>query len=208
MDANKIPNITPKQEEGKQNDLQHIVTLNTIEDAEELFLIGKDRLLDMNNWDKYAGGLSGVFTLTDAHGKELHRKAHKGDYVKIMLPAPGEHAGQGYDWVHIEELVYDDFPDENREIIAMTVYPTAAPNGDKEDTSHFFTNKASSTYSIQRDGKEVMATYHGRNEIYNTETTDIIDKARNMIVATAALMGMSELQWKNLIKGFLDMEQK
>ncbi|RYD56065.1 MAG: hypothetical protein EOP56_14115 [Sphingobacteriales bacterium] len=208
MDDQKIPDITPQNEKGKQNDLEHKVLADTIEEAEELFLAGKDRLLSINNWHDYAGELSGVFVLTDNHGKELHRKAHKGDYLKINLPGPGESAGDGYDWVHVETIQYDDYPDSNSETIAMTVRPTQAPVNNDKNTAHFFSDDATSTFSIQRKGKEVIATYHGRNEVPNTGTDNLIDKARNAVVALGAMIGISELQWKSLIKGFLTYEGK
>jgi hypothetical protein len=184
------------------------VSADTVEDAEELFLLGKDRLLNVNHWHKYAGAVSGVFALTDHHGKELHRKAHKGDYLKIMLPGPGEKAGEGFDWVRIETIQYDDYPDDNSELIAMTVRPTPAPVNEEANTAHFFSQDATSTFSVQRKGKDVIATYHGRNEVPNTGTENLVDKARNAIVAIGAMLGLSEVQWKSLIKGFLTYEEE
>lgn len=206
MDSRDIPDITPENEKGKKNDLEYSITEDTIEDAEELFLLGKERMLSVNHWHEYAGALSGVFTLTDSHGKELRRKAHKGDYLKIQLPGPGENAGKGYDWVHIEAIQYDDFPDTNSETIAMIARPVAAPIGNDHNTAHFFSDDATSTFSIQRKGKKVIATYHGRNEVANTETDNLLDKARNALMALGAMLGLSELQWKSLVKGFLTYE--
>lgn len=207
MKTSIIPDITPEHEEGKHNDLEEHVAMESVDDADELFVIAKERLLHVNDWHTYAGALSGVFTLTDSRGKELHRRAHKGDYIKILLPGPGENAGNGYDWVHIEALEYDDYPDTDSEVLAMTVRPVTSPETRDQNTAHFFDNKATSTFSVQRHGAKVSATYHGRNETPNTGTDNLVDKVRNAAMALGAMLGFSELQWTGLLKGFLKFDE-
>lgn len=52
----------------------------------------------------------------------------------------------------------------------------------------------------------VSSSYHGRNEVLNTDTKKLRDKIRNTVVGIGALIGISELQWKRLITAFLDEE--
>jgi hypothetical protein len=44
---------------------------------------------------------------------------------------------------------------------------------------------------------------HGRNEKPNTEANAVIDKTRNTMVATGAIVGFSSAQWKSLVNGLL-----
>ena len=104
MDTPDSNQFVPGQERGAQKDLKESVTLENVDDAEDLFLVAKEKLLDVNNWHKVAEGSSAAFILTDTHGSEVHRPAHTGDYIKIKIPGPANSAGDGFDWVHIEKI--------------------------------------------------------------------------------------------------------
>lgn len=198
----------PEHEHGAKKDLKHSYNAESAEYAEELFVIAKNRLLDVNNWDKTAEVASATFCLADHHGKDLHRKAHKGDYIRINIPGPGSKTGDGFDWVYIEQIVYDDYPDEHTESILMQVRPASAPTNDNRDIAHFFRDDATSTFVIERHGKLLIAHYYGRNELPNIETEKLIDTIRNAAVAAGAVIGLSDVQWNNLIKGFLKFDDQ
>ncbi|WP_276134630.1 hypothetical protein [Polluticoccus soli] len=197
----------PEHVHGAKKDLKHSYTAEDADDAEELFVVAKNKLLDVNNWDKTSVSASAVFQLADHHGNDLHRKAHKGDYIKINIPGPGSSTGGGFDWVHIEHITYDDYPDEHTESILMEVRPCPAPVNNNEEVAHFFKDDATSTFIIERHGKLLMAHYYGRNEVPNTEAHNTADVVRNAAVAAGALAGLSEMQWTNLIKGFLSFDE-
>jgi hypothetical protein len=197
----------PEHEHGAKKTLKHSYSAESVEDAEELFIVAKDKLLDVNNWNRTAVSVSADFELTDPHGKLLNRKAHKGDYIKINLPAPGSKTGEGYDWVRIEQITYDDYPDEHTESIMMQVRPASAPTNENEDVAHFFKDDATSSFIIERHGKLLTVHYYGRNEIPNTEAENTMDVVRNAAVAAGAIIGLSDVQWNNLIKGFLSFDE-
>ena len=93
----------------------------------------------------------------------------------------------GFDWAAIDALEYDDYPDLSMETFAMRIRPSGAQNS--QDGS--IVNAASSTIVIERIGKRLSASYHGRNEssAYNTDP---------------AWLGISDAQWNNLMKGLID----
>lgn len=208
MDNLKHAPLVPEQTKGIKKDLLHSITAEDEEDAEDMFLIAKDRLLDINNWKEHSTKPSAVFQLTDSHGKEVSRKAHMGDYLKIDIPGPGPKTGDGYDWVKIEELVYDDYPDEHIESIGMRVRPVASPVSPSEDTAHFFDENATSTFIIERRNKKLIAAYHGRNEVTNNETETTVDNIRNTVVGLHAKLGFSDAQWDGLISGFIKFDDE
>ena len=88
----------------------------------------------------------------------------------------------------------------------MKVRPCGDPRSAVTNTAHFFGEDASSTFLIERNGDKVTAFYHGRNEVPNTSTPKWGDNVRNALVASGAIVGLSEAQWSALCKGFLAEE--
>ena len=205
MDNNPKHKLVPTQEQGVQKDFKHDYIANSIDDASELFIKAKNRLLDINNWKEYSAAFSATFKLTDNQGQEVHRSAHAGDYIKIDIPGPGSSTGDGFDWVHIEAIEYEDYPDEDYETIALKVRPASNPTSQNDDTAHFFKNAATSTFVIARRGRHLVSHYHGRNEVANTETP-LLDTTRNLAISVGAWVGGSDAQWKSLITGLIDFK--
>lgn len=194
----------PPQEEGTKKDIDHTVVAADENDARKLFMIARNRLVDVNHWKDFSGAASATFRLTAPDGQEIDRTVEKGDLFKIDLPAPGPTEGNGYDWVKVEAVEESGNPDGEKESIAIRVRPTPSPLTPGEDTAHFFKDKATSSFVLERDGKRVTAAVYGRNEMPNTETNNIIDKVRNAIVGSTAILGFSNVQWKSLIKGLVE----
>ncbi len=204
------PHIVPPQEEGFSKDFSEERVYTDIETAEVAFLEAKTRLLRPGTWHDAAGALSARFSLHDAGGKPLSRDLRTGDVLRISIPGPG-HAADGEDgdeddWVRVEAVVYDDFPDEDREAFALTLRPTASPGAPSVVPAHFFSSGATSTLAAERRGKAVTARYFGRNEKPNTDGRSLADAVRNIAVGIGGLLGFSNLQWKALLAGLLPEE--
>ena len=71
------------------------------------------------------------------------------------------------------------------------------------EIAHFFEEGATSTFILQLQNNTVFASYYGRNEVPNTDVERLTDKVRNALVGMAAYVGISEIHWKALLKGFL-----
>jgi hypothetical protein len=198
---NNAENIVPEQHEGGATNTESVETFDTIEAARAFYQVVSNRLLNVNAWHDYAGKGTAAFQLTDEHGTEVVRTAQKGDHFKIDIPGPGSVTGEGYDWVQIEEIVEEH--NEDTDTIAIRVRPTSNPRNDKQDVAHFFTDDATSNFIVKREGTQVLAAVRGRNEKPNTKAEAIIDKARNTAVATGAITGFSNYQWKSLVTGLL-----
>jgi hypothetical protein len=200
--------IVPPQQEGGKKDIRHAVQAIDADDARKLFVIARNRLLNVNEWHTLCGPASARFTLTDANGKEVKRTAEKGDYFKIDLPAPGPAEGDGYDWVYIEAIEDKSDTAGPEENIAIRVRPSDNPQAQGENVAHFFKDAATSSFIVQRKDKEVIAAVYGRNEKPNTQTDNVVDKVRNAIVGVTAIAGFSNVQWNSLAKGLLDTAHK
>lgn len=126
--------------------MERSIVMQTTEDADTLFLIAKDRLLDVNEWGNI---LSINTTLTDPHGQKLHRDAHMGDLVKAEV-------SDGLFWAHIDNIFYDKYPDENAEELSLNLVNTVPPSGaDKLSETIRLTGKL----SIRRVNSMVTAIY-------------------------------------------------
>ena len=183
------------------------VDLPDEEGAKRFFNVVKNRLLSINRWKEWAGALSADFKLTDAQGTEVNGNPHKGYYFKIDIPAPGIVSGEGYDWVQIEEVKEE--AENDCEFIAIRVRPAPSPVNEKTDVAHFYSDEATSNFIVRRDGTKVTAGVYGRNEKPNVKKSDtVIDKIRNAVVGTGGVSGFSKLQWKALVSGLLETEEK
>lgn len=199
------PHFLPAQERSVGKALSHTVQRETLDDAEEDFLDAKDRLLHVSDWHTLTVPSLARFTLCDARGHAVNRAARLGDFIRIAIPGPA-HAGEsdGDDWVHIEALAYDDYPDEDRECVALQVRPAASPLAPAVIPQHFFSAEATSTFSVERRGMQLISGYWGRNEVPNTAGEGILDTVRNVAVAVGGMLGMSDVQWKALVRGLLE----
>lgn len=192
----------PPQHEGKQMDLQARTSFDKEIEAENFYRIAKSRLLRAFEWHDIAKIPASTFTLTDQEGNEILREIDENDIIKIDIPGPGSHEGDGFDWVRVDKV--DDIKTEAGEYCTITLRPTSNPKhkGD-EEIAHFFKNTATSTLLVKREKRQVVAEYHGRNELINTDSSKFTDKVRNLAVGLAAKLGLSFSQWKSLIEGLV-----
>ena len=114
-------------------------------------------------------------------------------------------AGQGFDWVKLEAMMENTLPDAEYSL-GIRLRACANPLHKEMGTAHFFNGDATSTLIVKRNGNTVTVSYHGRNELPNTKDVNTTDKIRNAVVAAGAIAGLSEIQWKALVKGFLQKE--
>jgi hypothetical protein len=198
--------MIPPQREGGKKDIEHRVTAIDDDDARKLFFIARNRLVDVNKWHELAGAASAKFTLTDRTGAEVDRTAEQNDYFKIDIPGPGPVEGDGFDWVFIEAIEEKSDTQGPSETIAMRVRP-ASPPTKGENVAHFFKDEATSTFVVERKGRELTAAVYGRNEVPNTSTDKIADKVRNALVGAGAIAGASNVQWGALVKGLIAMKK-
>ena len=202
MDENKTVPI-PVQEEGAEKNIESRFTADTPDEAKLFFLKAKERLLNVNRWHAVCGALSANFQLTDNSGNPVDGEAKNGHHFKIDIPGPGSTSGEGYDWVQVEEVQQTKDPAADAEFVLIRVRPTSNPQRPDENVAHFFSDKSTSNFVVKREKNILMAAVYGRNETPNTETENLIDKARNAIVGSTAVAGASNVQWKSLTDGLL-----
>lgn len=196
--------IVPKQKIGSHTGARCTVKTKNSEEAIALFEQAKQRLLNVNAWQKLCGTGSAEFKLTDKKGHLIgYKKPRIGNLIRIKLPAPSNKSGSGYDWVRIEAFKHTKDLVKDEEQYGFRVRPVQNPFKNTNESAHFYTSDASSTFLLKRHGAILSAMEIGRNEIPNSRPSSFLNKVRNVIVAIAAMAGLAHPQWKKLVTGVL-----
>ena len=196
---------TPKQVTGAKSDTTHSITTSTNEQAAHLFNKARKNLLNINTWEELTGKHSASFQLINKEGEPARRSPQAGDYFKINIPAPDNESGGGYDWVQVE-AVEENLQNPEQSYTAIQVRPAAAPTGEKDACHHFFTNDATSTFSVERCKTTITAAVYGRNEKPNTDAKGFFNRVRNAVIGFFAMLGLNKPQWGSLVKGILEKD--
>lgn len=195
--------LVPKQFIGSKTGATSSVKAPSVGIAKALFNEAQQRLFDINNWQNLCGGKGASFQLTDKHGNALSQtKPEVGNLIKIKLPAPANEKGDGYDWVRIEELENTTNPIYDEETVGFRVRPVSNPADPSDESAHFYTDEATSTFLVVRRASTVYAMERGRNERPNP-VGGFWNRIRNIIIALAAMLGLSVPQWKMLVNGII-----
>ena len=197
--------IVPTQFAGQEIEVEATKELKDEADAKSLFDAAKKKLLDVNNWKKIAGTITAQFQIIDEEGEEVNRDVKKGDYLRINIPGPGSKEGNGYDWVLVEEL--KEINKESLQSIGFRVRPNENPFGEKNETSHFYSKEATSSFIICRNNSQLISWIVDRNLLPNTESGSLVDKVRDFIVGLSAIAGLSKVQWQQLADGLIENEK-
>ena len=197
--------IVPAQFTGKEIEVEATRELEDETVARSFFEIAKRRLLDVNNWNKIAGAFTAQFQIIDEKGKEVSREVRKGDYLRINIPGPGSKEGDGYDWVCVEEV--KEIDKESVQSAGLRVRPNENPFGEKNETAHFYSNEASSSFIITREAAKIISWIIDRNLLPNTESTSLVDKVRDLAVGVSAIAGFSKIQWQGLADGLVESKK-
>ncbi len=197
--------IVPQQSVGKEIEALAMTEMTDDAEARSFYQIVKERLKKVNQWHTIAGILSAEFQLTDADGNVINGEPRVGYLLKIDIPGPGSKEGEGFDWVHIEDV--RSINESERQGYGFRVRPTSNPTGDKNETAHFYGDGSTSTFMVLRENSIVTAWIVDRNIKPNTEPVSVIDKIRDSVVGMSALIQFSKLQWQSLADGLLKLQE-
>jgi len=194
--------LVPHQYTGKELTATASIEFNNEQEAVGFFQLATQRLLDVNNWQSTAEGLSATFQVTDNKGNEVERNVQKGDYLRIDIPGPGSKEGDGFDWVNVDDL--KEMLENDIQSLGFRVRPSENPKStDSQNTAHFYDSSASSNFIVQRVRNKVTALVIDKNLKPNLHAESVTDKLRDAAIGTTALLGVSKIQWQNLVDGIV-----
>lgn len=206
MKQNDFLNIIPFQYTGKDILTEATLALKNPAEAKLFYNLARKRLLHINNWHSVAGFISGTFQISNERAERFEREVREGDYIKIDIPGPAGSEGDGYDWVLVEEL--KEMNGELEQGTGFRVRPSANPLNEKEQTAHFYSSEATSTFIVTRKNTIVTVQIIDLNLHPNKEINSVTDRIRNLAVGVGALGLFSKVQWKNLADGILKKEEE
>ena len=198
--------IIPHQYTGKEIKATSSKELETESAAKIFFESAKTRLLDVNNWNKIAEAITAQFQIVDENGNGAMRKVRKGDNLRVNIPGPGSKEGDGYDWVHVEELKVVN--EESVQSVGFRVRPSQNPFSEKNETAHFYSAHATSSFIVTRENAKITSMIIDRNLQPNTESAALLDKLRDVVVGVSAIAGFSKIQWQGLADGLLNLDNE
>ncbi|MBD8081514.1 hypothetical protein [Chryseobacterium caseinilyticum] len=202
MKPKNIPGV-PKQVKGGFHDSESFQKSETEEDVEMRFHHLKERFFSINQWKEYCPESRADFKLCNLNGNIVERLPQEGDYIRIDIPGPGGKEGRSFDWTVIDKI---DFDSPNRLLIQCRPSPDPVKFNSKK-IAHFYCDKSTSTFVIERNLDMLMAAVYGRNESPNLKS-GFINSARNVMIAVGGIFGLSKIQWECLAEGMLKGESE
>jgi len=202
MKQNDLIGIVPPQFKGQEIEVDAVQDLKTESEAQRLYDIAKKKLLNVNNWNRIAGAVTARFLIIDKKGNEVDREVQKGDYLRIDIPGPGTKEGGGFDWVLVEEL--NEIRQPSVQSVGFRVRPNENPFGQRNETAHFYSKEATSSFIIIREKTKIIAWIIDRNLRPNTEQESLADKIRDVAVGISAIAGFSKVQWQGLANALIE----
>lgn len=206
MKQRDVIKIIPEQFKGQELEVEASQVLNDETAAQTLYEAARKKLLDVNNWNKIAGAITAQFQIIDEKGEEVTREVKKGDYLRINIPGPGSKEGDGYDWVLVEEL--KEINNGSLQSIGFRVRPNENPFSEKNETAHFYSKEATSSFIIIRENSKLISWIVDRNLLPNTESGSLVDKVRDVVVGVSAIAAFSNVQWQGLADGLIENEDE
>lgn len=194
--------IIPRGGSGKDITIESERIDSDLSSAAQTYQRAKRRLLDVNHWHELAGKFA-HFQLVNAEGNDLDEIVKNGDYIKINIVGPGPEAGEGDDWVRVEDFV--EYTEKSEEIIGFRVKPNSNPTVPEDKSiAHFYSKQSSSSFTVTRKMEKVTVGIYDKNVEVNTESDRGFDMARNAVFGAIAITFFSKIQWKLLAEGILE----
>lgn len=186
--------VAPPHVPGLQRSLTGLrITTDGPELAQAAFEGMVERFRQPNTWfqsPRLPRAMKLHYHLTDAEGVPvLGRGPTVGDHGRITVGA-----SRLTDWVHIEAVGIDAAGGR----AAMTFRPARAPTGSPhaEEITHFYTDSASNTMSLQRDGNDFVAAVDVRSVLHNTgEHAPAGGSVRNHVYGVGTQLGGQKWMW-------------
>jgi len=194
--------LIPHNIKGIKNDLFETVYMPTTEQAKAIFTQACHYMSNPFEWHELTD-LPAKFLPASDNELEYFYPVTEGNYFRIEICGSGNFKGSGYDWIKVETVEDKRKPEDARESFGMTLRACSNPFRGSLAKARFFKSLATSSFLVQRNGKLITASYHGRNEVSNSQAVNILDNMRNAFVAIGAEAGMSDAVWSRLLKAFL-----
>lgn len=189
-----------QQLRGGRHDSVNSVSCKSVEESKILFDQMQKVFLDINLWD-HLFKQSTEFKMRNAAGEDQSSTVQKGNLVSIKIPGPKNNIGDGYDWVVVKNI--EIIENNQLQKLTMELQPCYQPKNSKY-TAHFFKTMAKNYFIIKKEGTEITAEVHGRNEIPNCSGVPLRDRIRNFFIANGGIFGMSKIQWEVWSKNILN----
>lgn len=170
------------------------ITALSIEHATALFSKASLRLLSVNKWHTLPCSLLTELKLTDDRGCEVDRQVRENDYFVV------DSEDGNKEWVRVEKIYLHRDPSGPREVLTVRAKPSNHPLDNSGEL-----NRPSNTFEVTRDGLNITASVHGRNDDEEENKSLLIadDESARPDSTVGAIPGVARVQWRSLVNGIL-----
>lgn len=174
--------------------------------AIDLFMMVRERLLDVNNWHVYGGMHNPVFSLTNYKNEKITRSPQVADIIRIDFSGTGPRSGKVYGWVRVETLheLYNQQRDEDYCGFRLRFAPE--PDSPRDPKLYAMIKDVTISFIVQRLGNTVTVAEKGSLYKNNQDGPGRQDVNKNQVIDPMALLGLNEAQSKQLVKGLLGIK--
>ncbi len=88
------------------------------------------------------------------------------------------------------------------ESLGMRVRPSPPPGDAAGSVAHFYSEEATSSFTVTLEGRRVTAAIYDRNAKPNPAGS-LVDRMRHLVFGLGAVTGFSKYQWHQLVWGLL-----
>lgn len=174
-------------EKGKDKTYYSFHNYPSEEEAQKGFDLAVIKLLEVNKWSDLSIATASFQLYKQSGIEKVNTPLEVNDFVKINLPIPSPE-----NWVKVIDCK------KNTAFAEFTVRPCAAPNADSDETDHFFTSAATSTFKVERKETTLYGYEIGKNEIINNNEEAGGWGLLNTLIAEGGWAGFQKFQWKKL----------
>jgi hypothetical protein len=173
-------------------------------DAILLFKEAKERLTDINNWDKLCGNGSPTFQLTDGKGKLTDKQIPEaGDFVRISHAPHIHKTGHTYEWGRIDKIENEKNVLKDEEVFGFFIRSVDDPQNPNGAGAHFASSHGVSIFLVTRKADVVMAAERGYIGKPGISPAGLLNILKNTMMALIGLLHLSTPQWKGLVTGVI-----
>jgi len=176
------------------------ISCYTTHESEELYGFLKISLVDINNWNEFAGGISFQSKLTDKNGSAVSRFAKVGDLIRITLHSR-QSVGRLYEWLEINTI--EEKLHGQTEIFFITISPVINPETDIPDPSQFMRPAGNVTLFVVRDDRKIELQVYTHIKTTGYQFFGLRDRLRHVFSTFISGSGIHEIQWPTLLKSIL-----
>lgn len=187
--------------------LQEVRSFMRREDAESLYKAAREKILNVNQWDKLTDTGSSRFQLIDSDAGIINGPAKANVFMRVDIAGKGTETGYGYDWLKIEDWVDMEDENENISLLSFSLRPSINPEQKNESIAHYFSDESVITLLLRRESNHVkLSVFESHLTINPLAEKSVAGTIRESLIGNAGICGLENKDWEEIVMNLLEMK--